>query len=26
MPTTSVKAAREWQAAHCPNASNWSGN
>jgi len=23
---TSVKAAKEWQAAHCPNAGNRSGN
>ena len=26
MLTTSVKAAREWQAAHCPHAGNRSGN
>jgi len=26
MPMTSVKAAKEWQAAHCPNAGNRSGN
>ena len=26
MPMTSVKAAKEWQAAHCPHAGNRSGN
>ena len=26
MPTNSVKAAKEWQAAHCPNAGIRTGN
>jgi YesN/AraC family two-component response regulator len=26
MPMTSVKAAKEWQTAHCPNAGIRTGN